>query len=451
VDAPRKRKKYLSDVPESIETDPTSRSSLPPVDPNNLKQGGENFSFNNPSGTDMNELYPSAQITNTDFHAHSLGFQEIQRGNSSDIIPNTVPPKKSSKFMSSTANNEYSILSDIIKREYEAFTGNSNMSESTVSPPNNYQNNHDINPMHNLRYNSTHSMVSSNSTPTPTSTPNISQNDIYNAHKQGDKSINQYKLGTIQDQVITYPEVMSIINGEAAFAEASNPTSSQKQAIEKPTLSFCIAINENNEISSATFENPCGLRFKEPEDIYAKIDQPFSYTPGFHSLIQYLRQRFNAKDLIKMAKSMASYRPSFIACTNTLKEEDLIFMEQCFQRTLLEYDKFVSLSGTPTIIWRRTGQIAYVSEEFSILAGWTRDDLLSKVTFIVELMDDHSAIEYFDLFSTIAYGDFKAATMGSCTLLTPDNSRIKTTCIWTLKRDVFGIPMMIIGNFLPIL
>lgn len=393
IDAPRKRKKYLIDVPEDLSNPPV------PVTPE-IKD-------------------------------------EIKRD---FFIPKD---HQTSKFMSNAANNEYSILSDIIKQDYQYY--NTSISESTVSPPNNH---HDS--ISKLRHASSHPMNSRTSTPTPSSS--ISQHDIYNVHKQSDKSINQYKLGNIQDQLITYPDAMKLIDGDLAISEPNDLiNNTTTKLINKPALSFSIAINDNSEMNSPSMESNNGLRFKEPEDIYAKINKAFSYTPGFHSLIQYLRQRFNPKDLIKMAKSMASYRPSFIACTNTLKEEDLIFMEQCFQRTLLEYDKFISISGTPTIVWRRTGQISYVSEEFSILTGWAKDNLLNKVTFIVELMDDNSVIEYFDLFSTIAYGDFKAATMGSCTLLTPDNSRIKTTCIWTLKRDVFGIPMMIIGNFLPIL
>ena len=55
------------------------------------------------------------------------------------------------------------------------------------------------------------------------------------------------------------------------------------------------------------------------------------------------------------------------------------------------------------------------------------------------------------LFLKIAFGDFLGATMTECTLLTPKkDSKIRTGCMWTLKRDVFGTPMMIIGNFLPI-
>lgn len=189
----------------------------------------------------------------------------------------------------------------------------------------------------------------------------------------------------------------------------------------------------------------------EPADIYARVTQPYSYTSEYHQLTMYIRARFSHEDQLKIAKCIASYRPSFIACTNTLKEDDLIFMERCFQRTLMEYEKYISFSGTPTVVWRRTGQIAAVGREFCILTGWPLERLLSDNTFIVELMDDESALEYFEIFSSMAFGDSIGANMTECTLTTPQGKGIKTTSIWTLKRDVFGIPMMIIGNFLPIL
>lgn len=192
-------------------------------------------------------------------------------------------------------------------------------------------------------------------------------------------------------------------------------------------------------------------KYSEPADIYAGVRQPYSYTPAYHQLTIYIRTRFTRDQQLRIAKCMASYRPSFIACTNTLKEDDLIFMEQCFQRTLLEYEKFISYSGTPTAVWRRTGQVAAVGKEFCMLTGWPRERLLNEHTFIVELMDDNSVLEYFEMFSKMAFGDSRGATMTECTLLTPQGLKIKTSSIWTLKRDVFGIPMMIVGNFLPIL
>lgn len=192
-------------------------------------------------------------------------------------------------------------------------------------------------------------------------------------------------------------------------------------------------------------------KFSEPAEIYANVRQPYSYTPAYHQLTIYIRTRFQRDQQLRIAKSMAAYRPSFIACTNTLKEDDLIFMEQCFQRTLLEYEKFIAYSGTPTAVWRRTGQVAAVGTEFCVLTGWPRERLLNEHTFIVELMDDNSVVEYFEMFSKMAFGDSRGANMSECTLLTPQGKKIKTTSIWTLKRDVFGIPMMIVGNFLPFL
>ncbi|ODQ63124.1 hypothetical protein NADFUDRAFT_84601 [Nadsonia fulvescens var. elongata DSM 6958] len=191
--------------------------------------------------------------------------------------------------------------------------------------------------------------------------------------------------------------------------------------------------------------------FKNPREVYVSVTEPFSYTQGYHVLIAYLRSRFNRSQLIQVARSMVAYRPSFTATTKTLMEEDLIFMEKCFQRTLLEFEKIIPISGTPTIIWRRTGQIAAVGKEFCLLTGWDKSSLLDNNRFIVELMDDNSVLQYFDVFSTLAFGDSRGVTMTDCTLLKPNGEKVPTACTWTVKRDVFDIPMMVIGNFLPIL
>lgn len=466
VDAPRKKKKYLMDVPDDLEAQSYEMSITPSINsPNqNLSQ--------------LNDLYPpqlshSSSISkplipnqDTADYTNQLQYPNQQEQQHHNSRQHQMPPndRQRSKFMSSAADLEYSILSDIINQDHFSPPGmrhspSQSFTDQAQSPPisqSQYQQNHPYSQHHQqqqqqqqqhfldgLRHNSMHS---ANSTPTPSS---LHGNDIYKTYRQGDKSINQYLVGVVQDQLVTFPEVMKWIEEE----KITNPEEFLDNE-RKSAISFAIGINDNNSGNdqyNAYSQSIWGLRYKEPEDIYAKISKPFSYTPGFHALINYLKNRFNKTELVKMAKSMANYRPSFIACTNTLKEEDLIFMEQCFQRTLLEYDKFISISGTPTIVWRRTGQIAYVSEEFCILTGWTKEQLLNKITFIVELMDDVSVVEYFDLFSTIAYGDFRGATMTGCTLLTPENTTLKTTCMWTLKRDVFGIPMMIIGNFLPIL
>lgn len=194
---------------------------------------------------------------------------------------------------------------------------------------------------------------------------------------------------------------------------------------------------------------------RSPAEIYRTVRRPFPYTPGFHTLIRYLKSRFSRTDLMDIVRYMASYRPSFIAITNSLTEDDLVFMEKYFQRTLLEYEKYFVYSGTPTIVWRRTGQIAAVGHEFCVLSGWPMETLLNADhgtgKFIMEVMDNQSVVEYFKVFSEISFNDSSGSTMSTCTLVTPQGQCVKTSCVFTLRKDLFGIPMMIIGNFLPIL
>jgi hypothetical protein len=80
-----------------------------------------------------------------------------------------------------------------------------------------------------------------------------------------------------------------------------------------------------------------GHHHHRDEDVYSRVTKPFSYVDGFHELTKYLRRRFQKQELLRISQAMAKYRPSFIALTKTLKEEDLVFMEKCFQRTLMVF------------------------------------------------------------------------------------------------------------------
>lgn len=272
-------------------------------------------------------------------------------------------------------------------------------------------------------------------------------------------------------------------------------------------------------------------RQREPSSIYESVQEPYSYTGGFHKLIAYIKRRFPPPKTVRIAKALASIRPSFIATTKTLNQDDLIFMEKCFQRTLWEYEDFINACGTPTIVCRRTGEVAAVGKEFSILTGWKKEVLLGKepnlnvntgnsqsseppssasssrgggggrlsniennqaAVFLAELLDDDSVIEFYEDFARLAFGDSRGSVMNTCKLLkyktkedmelvkTDDgrwnaaahhvgkggivgeagmnrlgfkDGRVECSYCWTVKRDVFDIPMLIVMNvsFLSIL
>lgn len=296
-------------------------------------------------------------------------------------------------------------------------------------------------------------------------------------------------------------------------------------------------------------------RPKDPSSIYTTVTSPHPYTAGFHALIAYLQKRFSnhPSKTLSIAKSLASFRPSFIATTKTLNREDLIFMEKCFQRTLWEYEGFIEGVGTPTIVARRTGEVAAVGKEFQILTGWTKNVLLGRTpnlnvnrghsgqtpgtgsgtntaratgfntptrggqdmengekraqpVFLAELLDDDSVVQFYEDFARLAFGDSRGSVHGRGKLLkyrTKDDEiaqnlsaeaemrkedggqnntdprrresiglgrkqndmkkdgisgekgmqklgsadgKVDCTYCWTVKRDVFDIPMLIVMN-----
>lgn len=262
-------------------------------------------------------------------------------------------------------------------------------------------------------------------------------------------------------------------------------------------------------------------RHRNPSSIYESVKEPYAYTSGFHNLTAFIQRRFSPQKTVRIAKALASIRPSFIATTKTLNRDDLIFMEKCFQRTLWEYEDFINACGTPTIVCRRTGEIAAVGKEFSILTGWKKDVLLGKEAnlnvntggssaptsgttsrgsftprsstlensggrpqpvFLAELLDDDSVVEFYEDFARLAFGDSRGSVMTRCKLLkykTKDDmeaaqaddgkwnnhlrkggiageagmnqlgfkdGKVECAYCWTVKRDVFDIPMLIVMN-----
>ena len=116
----------------------------------------------------------------------------------------------------------------------------------------------------------------------------------------------------------------------------------------------------------------------DASSVYETVKTPYSYINGFHNLIIFLQKNFSRQKMGRIAKALASIRPSFIACTQHLNGLDLVYMEKCFQRTLCEYEDFINKNCTPTIICRRTGEVAAVSREFTSLTGWRKEVLLGK-------------------------------------------------------------------------
>lgn len=223
--------------------------------------------------------------------------------------------------------------------------------------------------------------------------------------------------------------------------------------------------------------------YQSVHDIYNNRQMNFDYPQSYHSLTKFLKARFlgnnlpaeekalKRNNLLIILKLIASYRPTFISAhKNLLKPLDLQFLEMTFQRSLIDYEKLCQLNSCPTIMWRRTGEIVLITDDLLSLLGYNMGDLLSKRTFIMELMyDDESIIKYFKNFKFIAVGNLLSSVQTNCKLKrnnvksssnvtnqlygaqNQNNECIDFRSVWTVKRDIFDMPMLIIGQFLPVL
>jgi hypothetical protein len=119
--------------------------------------------------------------------------------------------------------------------------------------------------------------------------------------------------------------------------------------------------------------------------IYSDKMKPFPYTEGYHFLIKHITANLEKADVLRIVRALAIFRPSLIALQMPLTEEDEVFVERCIQRTILEFGKLISFSGTPTVVWRRTCEMVVVGAEFSMLTQWSKDYLTGR--YIYEVRD----------------------------------------------------------------
>lgn len=311
----------------------------------------------------------------------------------------------------------------------------------------------------------------------------------------------------------------------------------QNNSKASPSMTTAPAISTRLIQPSTKTQSSTSNRRRNPSMIYNTVTEPHSYTKAFHDLMALIRKRFSPSKTARIAKALASIRPSFISSLTKLDDDDRVFMEKCLQRTLLEYDDFLSATGTPTIICRRTGEVVAVGEGFSVLTGWRKAVLLGrepnlnvnmggdasgppgtgtatsrgtntphvpdstrpeplegsrqKPVSIVDLLDDESACDFFDDYSHLAFGDSRGSVTTPCKLLKyrtakdadfdktldsevgslpkrqrnatrsgkdgnagatqigDDDGRVECMLCWSVKRDVFDIPMLFVMNVLP--
>ena len=68
-----------------------------------------------------------------------------------------------------------------------------------------------------------------------------------------------------------------------------------------------------------------------------------------------------------------------------------MFIEEAFERLLLDYDRVFSAMGVPACLWRRTGEIYKANREFAELVG-VDGNMLRDVRIFTEILDASSVL-----------------------------------------------------------
>ncbi|KAI9280188.1 hypothetical protein BC943DRAFT_331295 [Umbelopsis sp. AD052] len=181
--------------------------------------------------------------------------------------------------------------------------------------------------------------------------------------------------------------------------------------------------------------------------------RPYNYVNGYARLQKFMDSNMSPSSRQRILNVMGTFRPAFRHVAQSLTDIDLILVEEAFERLLLDYDRVFSSMGIPACLWRRTGEIYRGNKEFAQLVNVPIQMLREGRLCIYELMAEESAVNYWEKYGNIAFDAGQKAVLTSCLLKNPEpeNTSVMSCCFsFTIRRDKYNIPTVIVGNFLPV-
>ena len=181
--------------------------------------------------------------------------------------------------------------------------------------------------------------------------------------------------------------------------------------------------------------------------IQAKLDagllRPYNHVNGYARLNKWMEQNCSQSSRRRILKPISIFRPAFRAVAQRLTNVDLIFIEEAFERLLLDYDRVFSTQGIPACLWRRTGEIYKGNKEFADLVGVNFDELREGRCTIYELMQEESAVNYWEKYGAVCFDPGQKAVLTSCILRT--NQKKKNSRSGTLSNSVSNFATPVVG------
>ncbi|KAF2848839.1 hypothetical protein T440DRAFT_400519 [Plenodomus tracheiphilus IPT5] len=263
-------------------------------------------------------------------------------------------------------------------------------------------------------------------------------------------------MGSLTDNTAFDPNAN---NGSQLLPPPARTTT--ESAIRRPPSR--LPIDKARERYLMTAADPAGSSSDSPEErmnklLKAKMDagllKPFNYVKGYARLNQYMEQNLQQISRVRVLRQLDRFRPKFRERMQKLTDVDLVRIEMWFDKSLMEYDRVFASMAIPACCWRRTGEIYRGNKEMARLIHVPISKLRDGNIALHEIIAEPSLVSYWEKFGAIAFDHTQKAILTSCSLKNPDpNSKdpeIRCCFSFTVKRDMWNIPALIVGNFLPI-
>ncbi|PWN39693.1 hypothetical protein IE81DRAFT_368895 [Ceraceosorus guamensis] len=210
---------------------------------------------------------------------------------------------------------------------------------------------------------------------------------------------------------------LSVVTGAPTAAGAGNGAYAPVlKGFSSKTEKFFLTAADQND---ATREERLGKVIQAKYD--AGLLRPYNHVNGYARLNRWMESHCSPASRRRILKPLSVFRPAFRAVAQQLTNIDLIYIEEAFERLLLDYDRVFSTQGIPACLWRRTGEIYKGNREFAELLGVGIEQLREGRLCIYELMDEESAVNYWEKYGAVSFDPGQKAVLTSCVL------KIRTT------------------------
>ncbi|CED83301.1 Zn(2)-C6 fungal-type DNA-binding domain [Phaffia rhodozyma] len=161
------------------------------------------------------------------------------------------------------------------------------------------------------------------------------------------------------------------------------------------------------------------LRAKFESSQLVSASEGWDWELGWAKLESWMDATVSEASKERISAPLRIFRPTVREILASLSKEEKILIEEGFQRLVLQMDRCFTVVRTPSLFWRRTGQIFKANNEFANLLGidinWFKDGKLG----IYELMTEDSAVNFWEQYCAIGFDTSRKAVLTTCTLCPP--------------------------------